>query len=118
MIAKDLLLKRIEKEEAYLEEQTPGSDEYKHSQDRLNKMLEMLGTLEQSEQDTVRKDEQMKCEKKTKRNELIMDCVKVGLCGVVVPVAMTLLTFKFEESNSLSTALRGWVTNNVPKKYM
>lgn len=110
--------KRIEKEEAYLETLKPGTDEYSASQERLNRMTELLGQLEQNERDEVHKNGQTKREIKAKRTELIMDVAKFVIGGVIVPVGMSVFILKWEETGSVTTALRSWITNNVPKKFM
>ena len=118
MKAIKMLQKRIEKEEAYLETLEAGTDTYAASHERLNHMTELLGQLEQSERDEVHKKGQTAREIKAKRNELIMDVVKFVVGGVIIPVGMSVFILKWEETGSVTTALRSWITNNVPKKFM
>ena len=118
MKAIDNLRKRIEKETKYLESLELGSEEYDRSQHRLDRMTELLGKLEQEERDGDRKDEQLTRDSKSKKTELIMDVVKFAVGGVIIPVGMSVLVLKWEETGSITTALRSWITNNVPKKFM
>lgn len=118
MKAIKMLQKRIEKEETYLETVEPGSDKYNESQERLNRMTELLGQLEQNEREEAHKNGQTKREIKAKKTELIMDVAKFVVGGVIIPVGMSVFILKWEETGSVTTALRSWITNNVPKKFM
>lgn len=104
MKSKALLLKRIEREQAYLEKQEVGTKEYDASMERMNVLEEKLAKLEQAEID-----------RKNQVKKDTSDWVKFGI-STAVPVAMSLLILKWEETGSVTTALRAWITNNVPRK--
>lgn len=96
--AKKLLTERIERERNYLNKQEVGTKEYNESMERLNILESKLAELED----------------KFAKNTIEM--IKFGIGGVVIPVGMSLLVLKWEETGSVTTALKSWITNNVPKK--
>ena len=105
MDAKTSLIERIERERAYLDKQEVGSKEYDASMERMNVLEEKLSKIEQSED-----------ERKHRSKKEVSEWVKFGLSSVVVPVSMSLLILKWEETGSVTTALRSWITNNVPRR--
>ena len=98
MNAKQLLIERIERERFYLNEQEVGTKEYNDSTERLNILESKLAELED----------------KFAKNTI--DIIKFGIGGVIIPVGMSLLVLKWEETGSITTSLKSWITNNVPKK--
>lgn len=96
--AKAMVLELIEREREYLEKQQVGTQEYNDSLKRIGDLEEKLADLED----------------KTFKN--IVEVIKFVLGGVVVPVGMSLLVLKWEETGSVTTALRTWITGIVPKK--
>jgi hypothetical protein len=98
MKAKTLTNECIEREREYLMTKDVGSEEYNASLERLVRLQDKL---------TDQEDRLVKN---------VLDASKFVVGSVVVPVAMTLLVLKFEETGSITTAMRSWITNNVPKK--
>ena len=98
MKAKALLVECIEREKAYLKAYEVGSEEYNASLKRLNELQDRLAEQE----DRFAKN--------------CLDAVKFSIGSVVVPVAMTLVVLKFEETGSITTAMRSWITGNIPKR--
>ena len=98
MNSKNLVNECIERERAYLSNQEVGSKEYNESLTRLNTLQDKL--IDQ--------------EDRFVKN--ILDAGKFVIGSVVVPVAMTLVVLKFEETGSITTAMRSWITGNIPKK--
>ena len=96
--AKAMVLELIEREREYLEKQQVGTQEYNDSLKRIGELEEKLADLE---------------DKKFKN---ILDVIKFVFGTVVVPVGMSLLVLKWEETGSVTTALRTWITGIVPKK--
>ena len=116
MKTKTLLLERIELERNYLGEQKVGTKEYNESLNRLNTLLDKLTEIEKFESEIERKDRQVDDERKNRKVDKFIDVTKFSIGGIVVPVVMTLVILKWEETGSITTAMRTWITNNVPKK--
>ncbi|MGN0246949.1 MAG: hypothetical protein ACI4DK_13425 [Lachnospiraceae bacterium] len=98
MNAKTLVNECIERERAYLSNQEVGSKEYNESLSRLNTLQDKL--IDQ--------------EDRFVKN--ILEAGKFAIGSVVVPVVMTLVVLKFEETGSITTAMRKWATEIIPKK--
>jgi len=105
MDAKTLLVECIERERNYLLKQEVGSEKYNESLKRLNDLEGRLAELEKFED-----------ERKDRKVKNILEGAKFVIGNVVVPVGMSMLVLKWEETGSLTTALRGWITGNIPKK--
>lgn len=98
MKAKALLVECIEREKKYLNDFEVGTEEYNASLKRLNELQDRLAEQE----DRFAKN--------------FLDAVKFSIGSVVVPVAMTLVVLRFEETGSITTAMRSWITGNIPKR--
>ena len=107
MDAKTLLLEEIEREYDYLKKQEVGTEKYNASMSRLNTLLEKLGDLEEFED-----------EKKDRAIKNLIEGVKFVVGNVIVPVSLSLLILKSEETGTLTTALRGLVTGTATPKRM
>ena len=105
MDAKSLLVECIERERKHLLKQEVGSETYNESLKRLGDLEGRMAELEKFED-----------ERKDRLTKNILDGAKFAIGNVVVPVAMSMLVLKWEETGSLTTALRGWITGNIPKK--
>lgn len=104
MIAKTLLLKEINREFEYLNSKEVGSEEYNKSLERFNGLVDRLAEIEKSE------DEQQ-----DRRKTKIIDIVKFAVGGVI-SITMAVYILKFEQTGSITTALRSLVTNTATKK--
>lgn len=104
MIAKTLLLKEINREFEYLNGKEVGSEEYNKSLERFNGLVDRLAEIEKSE------DEQQ-----DRRKTKIIDIVKFAVSGVI-SITMAVYILKFEQTGSITTALRSLVTNTATKK--
>ena len=98
MNSKNLVNECIERERAYLSNQEVGNKEYNESLSRLNTLQDKL--IDQ--------------EDRFVKN--VLEAGKFAIGSVVVPVVMTLVVLKFEESGSVTTAMRNWITGIIPKK--
>ena len=98
MNSKNLINECIERERAYLNAQEIGTKEYNESLSRLNTLQDKL--IDQ--------------EDRFVKN--VLEASKFAIGSVVVPVVMTLVVLKFEESGSVTTAMRNWITGIIPKK--
>ena len=105
MDAKTLLLEEIEREYKHLKEQTVGSEEYNKSMDRLNTLVDKYTSLTQVED-----------EKADRFKKNIIEIVKFAIGSVIIPVSMSLIILKFEETGSITTALRTWLTGTASRK--
>jgi hypothetical protein len=104
MIAKTLLLKEINREFEYLNEKDVGTEEYNKSLDRFNTLVDKLAEIEKAE------DEQ-----EDRRKNKVIDIVKfVG--GGVISISMAVYILKFEQTGSITTALRSLVTKTATNK--
>lgn len=101
---KERYLEMINRESEYLDEQEVGTDEYNASVKRLNELLDKLNELEKA--DASRKDQKFK-------NGL--EVAKV-VTGVAVPVGISYLVIKVEETGSLRSALKGIINTCLPRK--
>lgn len=107
MDAKTLLLEEIEREYTYLRSKEVGTEEYNASMSRLNTLVEKLADLEHFED-----------EKKDRFVKTVIEVIRFVVGNVIIPVSMSLLILKFEETGSITTALRSWITGTAsnPKK--
>lgn len=104
MHSKTLLLKEIDREFNYLNKQEVGSEEYNKSLDRFNTLVDKLAEIEKTE------DEQ-----EDRRKNKIIDIVKFVVSGII-SITMAVYILKFEQTGSITTALRSLVTNTATKK--
>lgn len=104
MYSKTLLLKEIDREFNYLNKQEVGSDEYNESLNRFNTLVDKLAEIEKAE------DEQ-----EDRRKNKIIDIVKFVVSGVI-SIAMAVYILKFEQTGSITTALRSLVTRTATNK--
>lgn len=94
---KSLLVKLIEREEAYLDSCTVGSDEYNESLERLTKLKEQL-------------DAQI-----DQKGRLVLEGVKVA-GGIVLPVIGWVVITAFEREDTLTTSLKKTVDCFLPRR--
>ena len=104
MIAKTLLLKEINREFEYLNEKEVGSEEYNKSLERFNGLVDRLAEIEKAE------DEQ-----EDRRKNKFIDIIKFAVSGVI-SIAMAVFILRFEQTGSITTALRSLVTGPATKK--
>lgn len=95
--AKAMVLELIQREREYLEKQEVGTQEYNDSLKRIGDLEDKLADLEDKEYKNI------------------VEVLKFVFGTVVVPVGMSLLVLKFEETGSVTTALRNWITGIVPR---
>jgi hypothetical protein len=94
-----ILKEQISREYDYLKEQDVGSDEYNASMKRLNELESKLADIQKS--------------KSVTRLEYTKVLTGLGVsCGGFV---LSLIVLKFEETNTLRSALKGVVQNFIPK---
>ena len=106
MDAKTLLLEDIEREHAYLKTKDVGSEEYDKSMNRLDVLMTKLMDLEKFDE-----------EKQDRKKSKIIDIVKFVLNGVI-SIGVAILILRFEETGSITTALRSLVTSPATKKLL
>jgi hypothetical protein len=104
MDAKTLVNEAIEREYEYLKNHDVGTDEYNDSLKRLTGLEEKLADLEKNENE--------------KKDQWIKNAVDVGkfVLGLAVSVGMSCVILKWEETGSITTALRPWITGTATKK--
>ena len=116
MVTKTLLMEQIEREGKYLAEQEVGTDEYKASMTRLITLEEKLADLEKFESESVRKDAQMKDEKRDRFVKNFIDGAKFVIGGVVIPVVGLVCITAAEKEITFTGALREYTKFFIPKK--
>ena len=72
---------------------------------RLNTLVEKLAEIEHFEDD-----------KKDRLVKNIFDGVKFALGSIIIPVCMSLLILKYEETGSLTSAVKSWATGTATRK--
>ena len=118
MDAKTLVLKQIEREQGYLENQEVGTDEYGASLSRLINLEEKLADLEHFEFEAARKDEQTKNEKKDRFVNNVIEGCKFVIGGVVIPVVGLVWITATEKDTTFTGALRDYTRMFIPKKWL
>ena len=104
MNSKTLLLKEINREFEYLNSKDVGSDEYNKSLERFNTLVDKLADLEKFEE-----------EKQDRHENKIIEIVKFVVSGVI-SITMAVFILRFEQTGSITTALRSLVTGPATKK--
>lgn len=117
MELKTLLLEQIKRENEYLRKQQVGTEDYVNSMYRINELESKLAEVEQFESDAARKDKQWKEEMTDRTIKNIIEGVKTA-SGFVMPMIGLFVILKWEETGSITTALRGYVNNFIPKKLL
>lgn len=104
MNAKTLLLEEIEREYRYLKGKDVGSEEYDKSMNRLNTLVDKLTDLEKFDEE--------------QRERVKSRYIEIGkaVANGLISIFMALLILKFEQTGSITTALRSMVTNTATKK--
>lgn len=117
MVLKEKVMKRIEREQAYQDKQTEGSEEYEASGKRLNELHELLLKIETLEADTDRKNKQA-------IEDIIKTAITLGVdLGKVVAINViafqaTKVILTWESTGVVTTMAKGWITNLLlPKKF-
>ena len=116
MKAKDLLMEKIEREEAYCLKQQIGTDEYDDSFHRLSSLRKELAEIEKTEAENERKVQEMTDAKKDRRVKNTIEAVKVVGTGIVMPCIGYVVVTAFEKDDSFTSALKSVVQCFVPKK--
>lgn len=104
MNSKTLLLREINREFEYLNSKDVGSDEYNKSLERFNTLVDKLADLEKFEE-----------EKQDRHENKIIEIVKFVVSGVI-SITMAVFILRFEQTGSITTALRSLVTGPATKK--
>ena len=115
MKLRTLLNEQIERERTYLGDCEVGTEEYNESMKRLNTLDDKLADLEKTEAEAVRKDKQMREDKKDRLVKNVIEGVKVFF-GVVTPFIGLVAITAFEKDSTFTSALKGYVNCFVPKK--
>ena len=127
MDVKDLLEEELQREIGNLEDLEYGSDKYKAAADGVAKLLDKYITMDkmilESQDKYDARDAEIKFKKEQMRDERIDRIVKNLLTGVSVvggiwlTVWGTRVSFKFEETGSITTIMgRGFINKLLPKK--
>lgn len=115
MKLRTLLSEQIKRERTFLDECEVGTDEYNESTKRLNTLEDKLADLEKTEAEALRKDKQMREDKKDRFVKNVIEGVKVFF-GVVTPFVGLVAITAFEKNDTFTSALKGYVNCFLPKK--
>lgn len=127
MKIKTLLEEEIRKEIEILGKAQPNSEEYKSTVDGVVKLTDLVIEFEKVDNDKYDKEDIRHNEYKTKyaelemerKDRLVKNCLtgaSIGT-GVLLTIWGTLITFKFEETGTVTSLLgRGFINRLLPKK--
>lgn len=113
---KYLLMKQIEREQAYCDKQEVGTEEYDKSFKRLTVLRGELACLEKTEAENERKDLELRNDKKDKRVKNTLEAVKIIGGGIIMPCIGYVVVTAFEKDDSFTSSLKRVVDCFVPKK--
>lgn len=115
METKELLIKLIEREGEYCDNQEVGTEEYNKSFKRLIDLKKELESIENSEYEHSRKEREMKELKFDRITKNSIEIVKVG-GGIILPLIGYVAVVAFEREETFTSALKGVVNCFIPKK--
>ena len=116
MTVENLILEEIEQVNEQLKGMKPGSDEYKATADRLDRLMGKAIEMGRINLEAEQKEKQMEDDR---QDRMVKNAIGVG--GVVLPVLVTiwgtLKSLKFEETGTVTTIIgRGFISNLLRKK--
>ena len=113
---KELLMKAIEREQAYCDTHDVGTDEYDNSFDRLMKLRKELADLEKTEAENERRTQELAETKKDRRVKNTIEVVKFVGTGIVMPCIGFVVVTAFEKDDSFTSSLKRVVDCFIPKR--
>lgn len=123
MSIETLLRGEIEEEFSKLNEMKVGTEEYRTTVDGLTKLIDKAIDIEKIEAEIETKNAEMAFKTKQMEEENKDRLIKnvIAVAGVVIPVGVTiwgtLVSFKFEETGSITTIMgRGFINKLLPRK--
>lgn len=113
---KELLMKQIEREQTYCDNQDIGTKEYDDSFDRLVTLRKELADLEKTEAENDRRNRELAESKKDHFAKNAIEVAKFVGTGIVMPCIGFVVITAFEKDDSFTTSLKRTLDAFIPKR--
>ena len=113
---KETLMNLKKREEAYLNAQKVGSDEYNYSMNRLLDIERQLRAIDETEETAKRREKEAKSEHRHRMFDHGIDILKVVGTGILLPVIGLVCMTAAEKEITFRGALSDYTKLFIPKK--